>query len=99
MKATLIERLKSAADSAYPYNTAMVPAELLREAVAELSSAPAPKPDCSGESQAGGRPLTWDEAHALANTEAIHEALGNFAHDPTEDNAVHVILAVLQSKK
>lgn len=99
MRADLTRQLRDAADSAYPYNTAMVPVHILRQAVLELSSTPAPQPAGSGESQRAGVTLTWGEAQAISDVPEVHEALGNFAHDPTEDNAVHVILAALQSKK
>lgn len=74
MRADLIKQLRDAADSAHPYNTAMVPAQLLRQAVLELSSTPAPQPASSGESQRAGVTLTWDEAQAISDVPEVHEA-------------------------
>jgi hypothetical protein len=50
-------------------------------------------PNCElGRAQA-----EWAEGERIANVASVDEALTNFSHDPTSDNAVCVVIAALKS--
>lgn len=38
--------------------------------------------------------ITWDSAQKVSEIQSVHDAFFNFSQDPTEDNAVGVIMEV-----
>lgn len=43
----------------------------------------------------GGRTVSWDEAELIVSEWPVYDALERFSSDSTEDNAIGVVLAVM----
>lgn len=43
------------------------------------------------------RSIPWERAEAIASAPDVEEALANFSEDPTKDNGVMVVSAVLET--